>query len=447
MILTGRSVFFFAILVLTLWSARKGRDLFSPVRLYLLTYSLTLGITCLDLSPHASGWHIVTWCILLVSGIAYSCGAGSIFLLNRVAGRALLPMSQVSVRLRACNQTFSNKRYGFGVLICLFSFVGAFVLGSLLVGVPAFADDPEKARIDFAFFGSAGNLICLSEVVVFLSASMVFAGHKKAFYLVLLIMAAGLSSLLLSRYAIIKMLFITAVLLRYFRGSYNWRLIAFILLLFFSIVLGGFLARTKGDYFSTGIYKQFTELEVRKGYELVALPYAYIAGNYWNLDFGIKRALDVNLPKTFGLKTFHFLIQLTNQGEKIDEALGIEHFLKLEVQKVSGFNTITHHWMLFRDFGFAGIVLFSFAMGVIMAAVYGLFRANTSIWTVNLYAQLSFMIGLSFFTSVWAQLPSWIVLVATYSVIRFSRIGNGDQRSETGSTVGWDSAGEIEKRL
>jgi oligosaccharide repeat unit polymerase len=423
MILSGKSILFFVLFALTFYSSRKGRDLFSPVRLYLLTFSLTIGITCLEISPFSMGWNRITWYILFISGSTYILGAISIWLISLSRGNRYNNLSDIIKILKSSTTNLHLNRFIIGICICLTGYIIVFLWGSYSVGaIPVFAINPDQARIDFAFFGSAANFIALVEPVFLLSACIFMSGFNKLRILFLIVSMFSIlsSTMLLSRYLIIKLLFITLILYRYFIGPIKLKLVFLSFILFLVIIICAFILRSNGDFLEKKEYEQFIELRVKKGYEIIALPYAYIANNYWNLNYGIEQALDGKFNHTYGLRTFHAIFQIFKQSKNIENALDIESFLDLEVQKVPPFNTITYHWNLWRDFGFLGVILGSFLMGLIMAFLYSQLRTAPSWWNLLLYGNFAFFISLSFFASPWYHLPTWITIFSIYFILYFS---------------------------
>jgi len=422
MILTGRSVLFFIILGLSIWSARKGRDLFSPIRLYLITYSFTLGIACLDLSPYSTGWETITWVVLATSGLSYVMGALSAYYIIRAQGKTLLCLGSIKEELRV-NKLPQDKRVFTAVLACTALYLLVYAMGVAAVGsIPALSDKPDEARMDFAFFGVAGNFLCLGEAAVLIPVGLILARVRRYRILYLLIALVGVvsSSLLLSRYTILKMLFIAVVLYRYLVGSIRLRMVFLLAVIFVVIVMGAFFLRSKGDFLSKDYIERFSCLRVKKGYELVALPYAYVANNYWNLNYGLQIAPEGRFHHTYGLRTFHAVFQAFRQSKKMEEVFDVEGLLDLEVQKVPPFNTIPYHWNLYRDFGYAGLVIGSFLMGFLLQLLYLKFRSEPDWWRTYAYANFAFFVALSFFASIWYHLAVWIVLGVFFVVFRFT---------------------------
>ncbi len=424
MIITGRSLFFFTVFAITLFSTKNGKDMFSPIRLYLFAYSITLGITCLDLSPYSKGWHSMTWQVLFLSTLAYVMGVLSIYFISwKDPNRPFKELSEIKKIIRSKAYLPNKSIFLIGVVVCFFIYALVYLFGIHSVGtIPVFASEPDEARKKFAFFSSAANFLSLSEVVFFLSISMIMSGYKKfrVVYIVLAVLSISTLSLLLSRITIINTIFVSIVFYRYFVGPFKWKFILLIISLFIVVVFGVFILRTKGDYFKKDIYKQFTNLKVKKGYELSALPYAYIANNYWNLNFGIEEASKGNIKHVYGLRTFHALFQAVRQSKTVLKAFGDSDFLDLETQKVDGFNTITYHWNLYKDFGFVGVILGSFFMGIAMALVYSLLRSKPNWYYLYLYGNMTFWIALSFFAPLWYHLTVFIQIGSGFIILKIA---------------------------
>jgi oligosaccharide repeat unit polymerase len=101
--------------------------------------------------------------------------------------------------------------------------------------------------------------------------------------------------------------------------------------------------------------------------------YSYVANNFWNLDYGIsKMETDYGHPHTFGYSSFSGVSYYLSQNKSIEEYWRVDGLLNERSSKVSGLNTISYQWPLYKDFGLPIGCVIVFVIGAWCSKIYRL---------------------------------------------------------------------------
>src|SRR3972149_8559915 len=138
----------FTIMLLTL--LRKDTDIFSPSRLFILVWTLAIGLTDLKLSGHQLTWSAYSWIMLSISILAALTGMFIVYVVN--LEKSVLPVH--SARTILMNSRI-NIELLFLITILLFTaYIISYIVSYLVIGfLPLFTRFPGLSRIDWGIFG------------------------------------------------------------------------------------------------------------------------------------------------------------------------------------------------------------------------------------------------------------------------------------------------------
>jgi oligosaccharide repeat unit polymerase len=155
-------------------------------------------------------------------------------------------------------------------------------------------------------------------------------------------------------------------------------------------------------------------MNIPKEYSNLSGPYVNIALSMDNM----VQLFEVPHAWTYGLLTLRPLWTIT----------GIKSLwlpdVKLPFEWSIGFNTATYLFPFYYDFGYAGLVVFPFLLGVICGALYRrvcLFRPLS----ILAYSFIVSGICLSFMDNLFVFIPFWVDIVLISAIIKFAEAPEG----------------------
>jgi oligosaccharide repeat unit polymerase len=292
-------------------------------------------------------------------------------------------------------------------------YIVSFGLNVLIRGqVPWFADNPGRSRVGYGVFG-IGLLIHSAPAIMFFIVEyfLLIPSHRgrKLFLGLVCFLTGGTFFLLLYRFVLVMWIVLSVIFLYYLSQIIRWRTVLMLTSAFVGLFAWMQTIRLVGHIQNYLYY--FSKMTFGVQYAVLTEPYMYIVMGLENACRGIDR-LETH---TLGYFTLNPLLAIT--GLKHWAA---EYFEIVETPfLVSGYNTYPFHWYYYYDFGIPGVILGSFLLGVLIAAIYWRMRSQPDIMTVALYGIAVFIMTMSFFLNPLTLLNFLFVVLVIYAGQRF----------------------------
>lgn len=374
-----------------------GGSIFAPWSLYTLGQVFTLSIAYLKLDPNMTDFSLATWLVWGGSALAFylGCAAGN-----------LLPQSPSVSR----NSVVLHRAFPYWMLGVLAVYAFGVAMGLAKVGTwPMLARHPEEKRLLFQGGIWTGQLQHLCWVL--LAASPLWAVRSKGLVRTLawIVFAIAFSYGVLAGFRLVLMFGLVSLLMAW---DLQVRRIAVLKVV---VVVALFIGATS----ILMIQRMTGELGaddqmVKTGTEIATKgAYAYLANNFWNLDFAVSRQLGPHPhPLTLGGVTFLTPMVYVGLGGKFAVAYGWDSWMNEGSLKTKALNTISYQWLLIKEGGWPAVVLFPFGWGVISSFLYARVVKRQSDWAHLLYTPLAFSLAFSFFLFMYQTPMYWQIAVA-----------------------------------
>lgn len=404
------STILFLLSFFCLWQAWWfKKDFFSPATIYCFTQSLTLGIAYLQLHPAMTPFHPKTWMFWIGALVSFSAGSFLVHFITKSKGSPVLisPPSPPS--------GYNWKLHILLSFIPFFIFlIGIYGLvqktGSLLV----FADDPARwmtKDIDYSYYAamfSSGPLL----VLLFGVAS--FKKYNVHFYTRVVARVMVVASIVLNllaypnRGALFFNLGALVILSNYLRK----RISAILVLSLLSLAIIAFLGISiiRNQYGLNSVERMALNTAVE-------LPYKYLANNYWNLDYAINPPPEKEYhPHTYGIDFFYGVFDYLRIGGSFRSSYHWDGLFNESVEKVSGLNTASYLWEVYKDLYAPGIFLFPFFCAIALTFLHLKMCRPFKPRTVLFYTFFIYFIGWWWFTPGYKQGIYWVWMVFLFVI-------------------------------
>lgn len=382
----------------------KRTDVFSPARVFIVIWSLAIGLADLKLSRFQFHWSMYSWIVLVLSLLSFLMGVFVVYSLR--GNENILKTEDIRKIFAATN---INTDYLFMVVLVLFiSYIVSYVINALVMGyVPVFTLLPSESRVGWGIFGF-GLIIHMSPpILVFSSMYLVYqkVGYTKKIIVVLVIITTLVSFIfLLQRFDIVVGLFLIIIFLYYATKRLRFRNVIIFFLLFVALIYG--VSSFRASKTVANIIYYVSDMKYGEKYAYFTEPYMYLSMNVENYANAVNK-LD---QFSYGYYTFDFLLALTGLKHLIGDYASFKDFPHVITRN---FNTYTMFFAYYRDFGVIGIGIIPFALGLIISSVYYNLRKTPNIMNVSIYGMLLFAILFSFFI----PMLSWLHFVFNLTVI------------------------------
>lgn len=391
------SIVSFLILFITVISLFvRGSDPFSPARVFIITWSIAIGLADLKLSGFQSQWSLVGWIVLLTGVLSLLLGLFVQFVIN--IDKPVLDVPAIRQRFSV---VFLNEHRLFGAIVIVWlMYLLSFGVETVIVGgLPIFSSFPEKARVEFGVFG-LGLIVGLMPAILFLCVEYLVLVRlnftKKAVVVIAFLTTAVTFLALLQRFSFVVWALTTLCFLFYvsrFVRLKNLVISGSIFAGSFAYMMSFRLARFVQNYLYV-----VSKMHFSVKYAAFTEPYMYIVMNLENFVRGVDKLHRF----TYGYYTTDFLMALTGLKHWM-----AEYFYLVERPfLISGYNTFSFFWPYYYDFGIIGVVLIPFVLGFIIGSVYFRLRRNPSLLGVTLYANAFAFLIISFFTNILTSLAA-----------------------------------------
>lgn len=388
---------------------KKNTDVFAPGRLFLLVWSLVIGLATLKLSRLQREWSSFGWVVILVPVLSFTIGMFVVYVLN--SRHKLFDVKETRNILRKIS---INSSYLFSAILILFTlYIISFFASFLIMGyLPIFSKFAAVARMNWGVFG-LGLFVQSFPVIIFLSILFLFVvkGEKfKKLFIILILITTFFSYLsLLQRYYIIFAIMMSMVFTYYYSDKLQFRNVLLILLVMVAIIYG--LSSVRMSTYAINLLYYVSEMKYSSRYAMVTEPYMYLVMNLENFAHAAEKVHTFY----YGYFSFDFVFAITGLKHVISEYL---HIMELPFLLSNNYNTYTMFFVYFRDFGIYGPGLISFMIGFFITTLYYKMKIQPSIHSVTLYSVFSFVLMFSFFIPIITWLHFVFNLILLFSITK-----------------------------
>ncbi|MGB7569225.1 MAG: O-antigen polymerase [Chitinivibrionales bacterium] len=433
-------LYFFVFCIILVVTIKKKQDVFSPGRFFILTYSLLLSILSLNLSSAQSQWGLSTNLLFWGSCSVFISSGAIIFLLKKATHPfSGSPFNGVKRWIEEDAKKIDwNWFYGIWAL-CAFIFSASYFFGVFYTGIiPAFAKNPESARITFLtshiivnrgwFFGPL-SLILATEIVFWADL------HKWMLVIVvafsLLVLALYLT--LVTRLDLFRYFLFAIVLFHYGKKRLSLKHFLFFVAIGLGFLLMISFSRIKHE--SANSFTTSMKIRMPKKYLWASTGYAYVANNFWNFDYAVQKYIDGGsfYPRSFGFELLRPLFFFSHLEGIFSSQYRFDSLYNESVVKVRGLNTIIFIWHFYKDFGLWGMFFLIFILGCGLGIFYQNTMEQPTLLRVSLWAIFIGMIFFSYMVPLWSFWFTYLnvgVLLLAHKKTEICKGPSNDVRSE-----------------
>lgn len=383
---------------------KKETDVFAPARLFILVWSLSIGLVELKFSGLQKVWSTYSWIVVFVNIFSVLLGMFIVFVFN--FWREKKPTSEI----RNTITSFSiNSELLYKIIVTLFlAYIISYIAIYLVVGfIPFFTARPDITRTKWNLFG-AGLIVHSVPTIMYLIVIYYLKVKrnyiKKSFLTVILITTFISYLLLLQRFDLVIFIVLTAVFLYYGTNKLKGRYVLFFVFIIIAFMYGISNIRASNLFMEYLYYGG--KMKFSKDYAIFTEPYMYISMNIENF----ANAVDKLTSFTYGYYTFDFILALTGLKHWLFEYGNIQMFPFLINDT---YNTYTMFFVYYRDFGILGSFIFPLLLGIASSSAFSNLKRFPNINSISLYGVFVFVIIFSFFI----PMLSWLHFVYNLAII------------------------------
>lgn len=375
-------------------SFRKGTDILSPGKVFLIIWSISLFITEFKFSLFQNTWSLFAWVTILVGILSFSTG-------NLIANTSYIsyPMSSVSgIRSKFKLKTFNLSKLLILIIALFIFYMLAWVLEIILYGeIPLFSLQPDIARTEFGVFG-IHLIVNLFPSIIFLCVEYFILKSKlpKNNLIVWVIFFISFVSyfFLLQRLNYFFWGTLTFVFLYYCSNTLNLKKI-FIGLVILIVIMWGIQSIRVAQYATEFLYV-ISKMKYSSDYASFTGPYMYIVMNLENFATGVNRLQQ----HSYGILSGDWFLAILGIKSWLGEYFNVDYRKFVN----SSYNTYPIFWNFYYDFGLIGVAISSLLLGYFSSLFYFLFRITMKIKYLVMYGIILFGIIMSFFTNIFTSL-------------------------------------------
>lgn len=378
----------FLILFLSLF--KKGTDIFSPARLFLLVWLLAIGLTDLKLSRYQQEWSTFSWIMLILPLVSMLSGIFIAYVIN--FNKKLLSIIHVRDLIR--RQYIDENLFLKFIIILFIAYLISYIISYIFIGyIPLFTPIPDVVRTTWGIFGFGLFVQSIPAIIFLIIIFLLFNKNRKSKLLITFVLVVSFVtySFLLQRYYIMMPLIISVVLMYY--GT--WKLKPKNLIIVFLILVGimyGISSIRVSRYAISFIYL-ISQMKYGVDYAMITEPYMYIVMNLENYTHAVNRLQEFS----YGVYSFDFIFALSGLKYPLRDYMSLIEYPHLITNT---YNTYTMFFIYYRDFGILGVGFIPFVIGFILSSIYYYMKLNPSIKSISLYSLCTFVIIFSFFVPI-----------------------------------------------
>ncbi len=151
---------------------------------------------------------------------------------------------------------------------------------------------------------------------------------------------------------------------------------------------------------------------VNESYFVVLSPYTYLTGSFPALQAYIDSAPE----RTGGAMTFHPVFKLSHM---VDPTIKIPEYVPDPFSIPVEFNTFTWLHPFYSDFGFTGVLLGPWVVGLLSGLLYFQMRRSCSFYNLYVNGLICYGLTLSFYGNLLTQGPVWYFLVLGIPIAKY----------------------------
>lgn len=378
------------LLIIVLLSFRKGRDLFSPGKVFLIVWSASIILAEFKFSGFQHTWSVYSWMVLFIGLVSFLLGTYAAYTL--FADKKIKSVLNVRSELIRKSEN-ENLKLFYTILILFAVYIFSYILEVMIIGnVPIFSRRMDEARSEYGVFGL--HLIVNFQIaIMFLNIEymILFKGSRihRIINILVFIITLLTFALLLQRFNFFIWGVMTLTFLYYASNKLRFRNILIIAAVFFGFLYAIQSIRVS-QYVEAFIYVT-SKMKFSKDYAIFSEPYMYITMNLENM----ARAVDRLEFFSFGSLTGDWILALTGIKRWVLELFNINARPFL----VSGYNTFPFLWNYYSDFGVTGVFIFPLLTGFFISVIYYIMRITGEVKWIVFYANAIVLIVISFFTN------------------------------------------------
>lgn len=373
----------------------KDTDIFSPARIFILVWSLAIGLADLKLSRFQLVWHTYSWIVLMVAIISTLCGMFVVFVIFFSKKKSNIH----SVRKYFQNIQINSNRLYYFILFLFISYIISFIVTALVKGyIPLFVFASDAARSQWGIFGFGLFIQIVPSLIYFIILYFILAKglkFKKMVLFFLLLISVLTYLMILQRFYFIYCIILIVVFAYYSTEKINIRNILIVFFLLLLIIYG--ISSIRTSRYAVNIVHFISNMKYSSKYAIFTEPYMYIVMNLENFANAVLKLENFD----YGYNTFDFILALTGLKHPLYEYANIINFPFIVT---SNFNTYTMYFAYYRDFGILGLFILSFIFGMIVSYIYYIMKLNPTINNISLYGSFVFVLIFSFFVPI----TSWL---------------------------------------
>lgn len=400
-------VYLSVLMVALLWAAVNKRDFFGPIRLYVMVYGLALGINALNLSRMQTPWSTSTNLLFWGSAFLFIGSGVIVFLLDKVHAGKEFEFETFRERLRIDSESINWFWFGGVFYFCsavyIFSYFGSAVISNC---IPLLAQNADRARI--AFFGASlptniglffGPLSLMLGIEIFLVGKITKAA--KVWVILLMMFVFALYMTIAMRLDLFRFFVFGLLFYHYARRSLGLKQLALAFMVGVVIFVGVYLARVHAN--AIGELNEMAKVKMPKKYMWASQIYAYVASNFWNMDYGFTRYAEElgGYPYSWGFELFRpFMFLLQIEGG-MQSSFGFDSIFNDSIILVKGMNSTVYPWHFYQDFGAFGVYFLTLIAGLSLSIYYCNMRRCPSLFRVSLWGIFAGIVIFSLTAALW----------------------------------------------
>lgn len=389
------SVFF----IVLFFSFRKGNDLASPAKAFLLLWCFAIFLCEFKFSGFQYKWNYLSWTVFITGLCSFLIGNYSAYIVN--IGKPLKSIVEIRSLIQTPGKFNNQKLFNINIILfLLYSF--SYVFELLVIGnLPIFSSHFDKARIDYGIFG-IHLFVNFQFIIMFLNSEYLIIEKKqkhKKFLIWLIFFITALSfALLLQRFNYFIYMVMTFALFYYGSKAITFRKIIITLVVFFGFL--GLIQTIRLSQYASQFMYVVSRMKYGREWAFFTEPYMYIV---MNLENFARMVANLNYH-TYGLLTADWLAAL----------FGIKHWatayfaIDARVFVNSNFNTFVFLSYYYYDFGLIGVLILPLLTGLFIGFNYYNMRKTGELRYIVNYSVCLSVIIISFFTNPLVML-AWVV--------------------------------------